>query len=140
MNTVKSYTTILLRLSQINMLEVAILLMISLIKYVFQKKTKDLNLSIFNIITGINESKTLTKHVSCECKCKFNVKKCNSNQKRKNKNCWCKHTMCVQKILYWNPATCSYKAGIYFTGIIDDSVITCDKTIEETKPVSTNFN
>ena len=43
-------------------------------------KTKDLNLSIFNMITGINESKTLTKQISCECKCRFDGKKCNSNQ------------------------------------------------------------
>ena len=43
-------------------------------------KTEDLNLSIFNMITGINESKTLTKHTSCECKCKFDGTKCNSNQ------------------------------------------------------------
>ena len=43
-------------------------------------KTEDLNLSIFNIITGINESKTLTKYISCECKCKFDGTKCNSNQ------------------------------------------------------------
>ena len=28
----------------------------------------------------MNESKTLTKHISCDCKCKFNGKKCNSNQ------------------------------------------------------------
>ena len=34
-------------------------------------KTEDLNLSMFNMITGINESKTLTKHISCKCKCKF---------------------------------------------------------------------
>ena len=27
-------------------------------------KREDLNLSMFNMITGINESKTLTKHVS----------------------------------------------------------------------------
>ena len=27
-------------------------------------KTEDLNLSVFNMITGINESKTLTKHIS----------------------------------------------------------------------------
>ena len=32
------------------------------------------------MITGINESKTLTKHVSCECKCKFDETKCKSNQ------------------------------------------------------------
>ena len=43
-------------------------------------KTEDLNLSVFNIITGINQSKTLTKHISCECKCRFDGKKCNSNQ------------------------------------------------------------
>ena len=36
-------------------------------------KTEDLNLSIFNMITGINESKTLTKHISCKCKCNLMV-------------------------------------------------------------------
>ena len=29
-------------------------------------KTKYLNLSVLNMITGINESKTLTKHISCK--------------------------------------------------------------------------
>ena len=29
-------------------------------------KTEDLNLSVLNMITGTNESKTLTKHISCE--------------------------------------------------------------------------
>ena len=43
-------------------------------------KTEDLNLSIFNLITGINESKTLTNDTSCECKCKFDGRKRNSNQ------------------------------------------------------------
>ena len=31
--------------------------------------------------TRINESKTLTKYVLCECKSKFDGSKCNSNQK-----------------------------------------------------------
>ena len=53
-----------------------------LIKYVFQIK-QDLNLSVF-MITGINELKTLTKHISCKCKCKFDGRKCNSNQKSNN--------------------------------------------------------
>ena len=43
-------------------------------------KTEDLNLSMLNMITRINESKTLTKHMSCECKCKLDGTKCNSNQ------------------------------------------------------------
>ena len=37
-------------------------------------KTEYLNLSMFNMITGINESKTSTKHISCKCKCKFDGK------------------------------------------------------------------
>ena len=43
-------------------------------------KTEDLNATIFNMIAVIKESKTLTKHISCDCKCKFCRRKCNSNQ------------------------------------------------------------
>ena len=50
-------------------------------------KTEDLNPSMFNMITGINESKTLTKHISCEWKCKFDGRKCNSNQWWNNNKC-----------------------------------------------------
>ena len=32
------------------------------------------------MITGINESKTLMKHISCEFRCKFNGSKCNSKK------------------------------------------------------------
>ena len=42
-------------------------------------KGKDLNISLFNMITGINELKTLSRHISCEFKCKFDGIKCNSN-------------------------------------------------------------
>ena len=34
-------------------------------KVCIRKKTEDLNLSVFNMITGINGSKILTKHISC---------------------------------------------------------------------------
>ena len=40
-------------------------------------KAEDLNLSVFNIIIEINELRTLSRHISCECKCKFDGKKCN---------------------------------------------------------------
>ena len=43
-------------------------------------KAEDLNLSMFNVITGINECKTLTKHISWKCECKFDGRKCNSDQ------------------------------------------------------------
>ena len=34
-------------------------------------KTEYLNINVFNMITGTNESNTLTKHISCKCKCRF---------------------------------------------------------------------
>ena len=49
-------------------------------------KTEDLNLKVFNMITGINESKTV-KHISCESKCKFDWRKCNSDQWWNNDKC-----------------------------------------------------
>ena len=54
--------------------------------------------------TGINESKTLTKHKSCKCECKFDSIKCNSNQKWNNDKCWCEcenpkeHHVCRRNI------------------------------------------
>ena len=43
-------------------------------------KTQDLNLSVLNMIAGINESKILAKHISCKCKYRFDEKGCNSEQ------------------------------------------------------------
>ena len=54
------------------------------IKLCVSNKTEDLNMHVFNMITGKNESKTLTKDISCKYKCKFDGRKCNSNQKRNN--------------------------------------------------------
>ena len=55
-------------------------------------KVEDVNLSSFNIITKINESKTLAKNVRCKYKYKFDGKKCNSNQNKNNDKyrCECK--------------------------------------------------
>ena len=36
-----------------------------------------------------HEPKTMTKHISCNRKCKFNSATCNSNQKWNNKTCQC---------------------------------------------------
>ena len=42
-------------------------------------KIEDLHVSVLKMITGINESKTLTKHLSSEYKCRFDGIKCNSD-------------------------------------------------------------
>ena len=62
------------------------------LKIYVPKETKDLNVKAFNMITNKNEAETMAKHVSCDCKCKFNSTACNSNQKWNNKTgtCECK--------------------------------------------------
>ena len=53
------------------------------------------------MITGINESKILTKDISCECKCKFDGTKCNSNQWWNNDKCQCEcKNIYVKKITF----------------------------------------
>ena len=41
------------------------------------------------MITNKDEAKAIAKHISCDCKCKFNSITCNSNQKWNNKTCQC---------------------------------------------------
>ena len=45
-----------------------------------EKKAKDVIVKELNMITNKNEAKTVTKHISCDCKCKFISTACNSNQ------------------------------------------------------------
>ena len=97
-------------------------------------KTEDLNLSAFNMIAGINESETLTKHISCKCRCGFDGRNCNNKCRCKVK----KHDLCEDYIC--NPATCSSKNSKYSASIIEDSIITCDEITEITKSGPTNFN
>ena len=72
-------------------------------------KKEDLNLSLFRMITGINESKTSTKHLSCEFKYKFDGTKCNSNRLWNNNKCLqeCKKSHVCEKDYFWNPARCN---------------------------------
>ena len=84
------------------------------------------------MIAGINESKKLTKHISCECKCKYDGRKCNPDQWWNNGKCRCecnKHYIC-EKDYVWNPATCNCKNGEYSASIMDDSAIVCDEMIK----------
>ena len=90
-------------------------------KVCIQKKIEDLNLSVFNTITRINESKTLTKHISCKCKCKFNVKhviQINGGITINVDVSVKKHYVC-EKDYIWNPSTCSCENRKYLASIID---------------------
>ena len=50
-------------------------------------KVEDVNLKIFNMVKGKNESKIIAKYISCKCRCKFPSRKCNSIQKWNKGKC-----------------------------------------------------
>ena len=60
------------------------------IKICVLNKTKSTNVKVFNVITKIKKAKTFIKHISCDCKSKFDSTTCNSNQKWNNETCQCK--------------------------------------------------
>ena len=98
------------------------------------------------MITGINESKTLTKHLSCECKGKFDGRKCNLRQWWNNNKCQCecKKIHVCEKDYVWNPSKCICENGKHLASIMDDSTVIYDEVIksyeEEIKTNPTNFN
>ena len=72
------------------------------------KVTKDINVKTFNIIINKNEAKSMTGHISCDCKSKFNSTVCNSNKKWNNQTCQCecKNYHNCKKDYSWTPSTC----------------------------------
>ena len=87
-----------------------------------EKMLKCLNVKIFNKITSIYEPKTLVKHISCDCKCKFNSTIYNPNQKWNNDicQCECKNYNKSKKYYIWNLSK-------YLKIIADDSKTVCDE-------------
>ena len=83
------------------------------------------------MITNKNEAKTMAKHISCDCKYKFNSTICNSNQKWNNKTCQCEcKNYLTCKIDYnWNHSTCVCENGKCLKSISGTSVIAWDKII-----------
>ena len=52
------------------------------------------------MIAGLNESKTLTKDISCEFECKCDGRKCNSNQRWKSNQITINVNVSVKKLMY----------------------------------------
>ena len=93
------------------------------------------------MIANKNEVKTMAKHISCDCKYKFNSTTCNSNQKWNNKTCQCECKNYRKfKIDYnWNPSTCICENCKYLKSIAYTSLIMCDTIISVMDIVSTKM-
>ena len=114
-------------------------------------KTEDVNLNVFNMITRINELKTLRKHISYDYKCKFDDKKCNSNQKWNNesyrcecKNQW-KHLVCKNDNVWNSSAINRYLKSIannlvFRRDEITDTITKFYNSMSETVSINSNHN
>ena len=102
------------------------------------KKTKAINVEVFNTIKNKNEAKTMKKHVSCDCKCKFYSTICNSNQKwnKKTYQSQCKNYPKCKK--YYSKCICENSK--YSKRITDTSVIVCDEIISVMDIASTEMS
>ena len=104
-------------------------------------KPKVLNLHVFNMITGINKSRTLIKHISCKCECKYDGRKCmlHRNWTNDKSQCECKNLTehRVWQVVFWNPVTCNCKNGKYAGSITGDPVDICDEIIDTVNSTST---
>ena len=106
------------------------------------KKTEDLNLSIFNMITGVNESKALKKMYQANVNINVNFFVESVIQIKSgimiNVNVSVKYNISERDYI-WNPATCICENDL--ASIIDNSVTMCDEIIDgETETVPINFN
>ena len=106
------------------------------------KKTEDVNLSMFNMIAGINELKTLKKMYQANINVNINFCVESVIQIKSgimiNVNVSIKYNICERDYI-WNPAICICENNL--ASIIDNSVIMCDEIIDaEAETVPTNFN
>ena len=89
MNTVKNYVTILFAVNLDRWAESCNTLDDFSSRVCVSNETKDLKLHVPNIMTWINESRILTKHISWKCERKFPGRKSNLNQNSNNNKCRC---------------------------------------------------
>ena len=83
----------------------------------------------------------MAKHISCDCKCKFNSTTFNSNQKWNNKTCQCecKPYHKFKKDYSWNSSLCNCENSKCLKRITDTSVIECDEIISVMDILSTKM-
>ena len=58
-------------------------------------KVENMNVKVFDLLPGVNETKFLVEHESCECKCRLNESVCNLKQKRSHDEC-CHNNKCKE--------------------------------------------
>ena len=118
--------------------------MIHIKKFVFLILQKNLNVTVFNLMSRTNETRFKEWHEKCKCKCKLDAIVCNNKQHwNKNKcRCECKELIdkgICDKGFIWNPSNCDIGEYLDYENckcrkkLIDKLIDECTETIEEVK-------
>ena len=87
-----------------------------MLEFCVPNKVKNVNVKVFNLMSGVNETRFLVQHESCECKCGLNESVCNSKQNWNPGERWCEYKELdnwgsCEKYYMWNPSACDYECN-----------------------------
>ena len=84
--------------------------------------TKNLNVTVFNLISRTNERKYIKLHETCKCKCRLDASVCNNKQRWDEDKCRCE---CIEFIdkgacdkgFIWNFSNCKCECHVILENI-----------------------
>ena len=102
---------ILLLLKQVNAVVVVAISMIHMQKICVSDAVKDLNMTVFNRMSRINEKRHIKCHETCKCECRLDASIYNNKQHWNDDKCWCEFKGLINKGVCdegyaWNPSNC----------------------------------
>ena len=100
----------LIELKQVNAVAVATVSIIH-VQNCVPNVVKNLNLKLFNLVSGISETRHMKWHETCKCKCRFSSSVCNNKQCWNDDKCRCECKELIDKGIcdegfIWNPSNC----------------------------------
>ena len=77
---------------------------------------KDLNVTVFNLMSRTNETRFIKWHEKCKCKCRLDAIICNSKQRWNKNKCTCECKELIYKGIcdkgsIWNLSNCKCECG-----------------------------
>ena len=97
---------------------------------------KNLNVKVFNLMSGSNKAKSIKLHETCKCICRLNKIICNNKQRWNKDQCRCECRELIDKGVYdkgfiFNPSNCKceYDKSCNASQYLDCSDCKCKKKI-----------
>ena len=72
---------------------------------------KNMNITVFNIVSRTNETLHIKWHKNCKCKCRLDTRACNNKQRSNNHKCRCECKKLIEKGIFykrfiWGTSNC----------------------------------